>query len=163
MHEVLNDIGKSIYNLPTALKVRALNALETLFHSDAADSSNNQISSITEQWFKSLTGNNQLTFVQEFCRNPFPEIKTAALALLHSICLYSWGQRALSATAGFIEYLLDRNSEFDKDVLHAKYNIIKTIASSREFDENTTRQIHQYVKDGAFYVQGQMEVAIEGS
>lgn len=163
MHEVLNDMGKTIYSLPTPLKVRALNSLETLFQCDPANSSNNQISSITEQWFASLTGTNRLTFVQEFCRNPFPEIKTAALALLRSICAYSWGQRALSNTAGFIEYLLDRNAEFDKDVLHEKYNIIKTIASSREFDENTTRQIQQYVKDGVFYVQGQMEVAVEGS
>lgn len=104
-----------------------------------------------------------MTFVQEFCRNPFPEIKIAALALLRSICVYSWGQRALSNTAGFIEYLLDRNSEFDKDVLHEKYSIMKTIASSREFDEITTRQIHQYVKDGVFYVQGQMEVVVQGS
>ncbi|XP_055326562.1 26S proteasome non-ATPase regulatory subunit 5 [Sitodiplosis mosellana] len=163
MHEVLNDIGKSIYNLPTPLKVRALNALETLFQCDEANASNNQISSITEQWFKSLTGTNQLTFVQEFCRNPFSEIKTAALALLRSICVYAWGQRALSNTAGFIEYLLDRNSEVNKDVLHEKYSIIRTIANSREFDENTSRQINQYVKDGVFYIQGQMEVAIEGS
>lgn len=154
---------QSIHNLPTPLKVRALNSLETLFHCDPSNSSNNQISSIAEQWFTSLTGNNQLTFVQDFCRNPFPEIKTAALALLRSICIYSWGQRALSNTAGFIEYLLDRNSEFDKDVLHEKYSIIKTIGNSREFDENTSRQIQQYIKDGVFYVQGQMEVAIEGS
>lgn len=163
MHEVLNDIGKSIHNLPTPLKVRALNCLETLFQCDPENSSNNQISSITEQWFTSLTANNQLTFVQEFCRNPFPEIKIAALRLLRSICNYSWGQRALSNTAGFIEYLLDRNSEFDKDILHEKYNIIKAVANSTEFDENTSQQIHQYVKDGAFYVQGVMEVATERS
>lgn len=163
MHEVLTDIGKTINNLPTPLKIRAINSLETLFQCDAANSSNNQISSITEQWFTSLTGNNQLTLIQEFCRNPFPEIKIAALALLRSICSYSWGQLALSNTAGFIEFLLDRNSEFDKDVLHEKFSVIKTIANSREFDENTTRQIQQYVKDGVFYVQGQMEVAIVGS
>lgn len=162
VHETLNDIGKSIHNLPTPLKVRAINCLETLFQCDASDAMNNQICSITEQWFKSLTGNNQLVFVQEFSRNPFPEIKLAALGLLRSICSYPWGQRALSNTAGFIEYLLDRNSEFDKDILHEKYNLLKAIEHSREFDENTIKQIKQYVKDGVFYVQGVMEVAVEG-
>lgn len=163
MHETLNEIGKSIHNLPTPLKVRALNCLETLFQCDESDAANNQISSITEQWFTSLTENNQLTFVQGFCQNPFPEIKIAALGLLRSICNYSWGQRALSNTAGFIEFLLDRNAEFDKDILHEKYNILKTIVDSREFDDVTSQQIRKYVKDGVFYVQGVMEVAIEGS
>lgn len=163
MHETLNDIGKSIHNLPTPLKVRALNCLETLFKCDASDATNNQINSITEQWFTSLMGNNQLTFVQEFSQNPFPEIKIAALGLLRSICNYSWGQRALANTAGFIEFLLDRNAEFDKEILHEKYNILKAIANSREFDGSTAEQIRKYVKDGVFYVQGVLEVAIEGS
>lgn len=163
LHETLNDIGKSINNFPTPLKVRALNCLETLFQCDASDATNNQISSITEQWFTSLTGNNQLTSVQEFCKNPFPEIKVAALGLLRSICNYSWGQRALGNTAGFIEFLLDRNAEFDKEILYEKYNILKAIVNSREFDEITSQQIRKYVNDGVFYIQGVMEVAIEGS
>lgn len=163
MHEILNDIGKFIHSLPTPLKVRALNCLETLFRCDANDATNNQISSITEQWFTSLTGNNQLVFVQEFCRNPFPEIKIASLGLLRSICNYAWGQRALSNSAGFIEFLLDRNSEFDKDILYEKFNILKAIVNSGEFDENTRQQIRKYVDDGVFYVQGIMEVAVQGS
>lgn len=129
MHETLNDIGKSIRNLPTPLKVRALNCLETLFRADASDATNNQISSITEQWFSSLTENNQLTFVQEFCQNPFPEIKAAALGLMRAICNYPWGQRALANTAGLIEFLLDRNAEFDKEILYEKYNVLKAIVN----------------------------------
>lgn len=163
MHETLIEIGKRIHDLPTPLKVRALNCLETLFQCDASDATNNQISSITEQWFSSLTETNQLTFVQEFCRNPFPEIKIAALGLLRSVCNYTWGQRALNNTAGFIEFLLDRNAEFDTDIRYIKYNILKAIADSRAFDENTSQQIRKYVNDGVFYVQGVMEVATEGS
>lgn len=163
MHETLIEVGKRIHDLPTPLKVRALNCLETLFQCDASDATNNQINSITEQWFSSLTDTNRLTFVQEFSRNPFPEIKIAALGLLRSICNYTWGQRALSNTAGFIEYLLDRNAEFDTDILHEKYNILKAVANSNAFDDNIRRQIRKYIKDGVFHVQGVMEVAIEGS
>lgn len=159
----MNDIGKSIHNLPTPLQTRALNCLETLFRTEDARPPNNQVCSITEYWFSSLTGTNQLTFIQDFCRNPFPEIKIAALALLRSICTYQWGQRFLNETAGFIEYLLDRNNEFDKDAIHEKYSVIKVLGDSSEFSATTILQIKQYIKDGAFYVQGVMEVAVVNS
>lgn len=162
LNETLNDIGKSIHNLPIPLQTRALNCLEILFQT-SDDAPNNLIAMITEIWFFRLTGTNQLTFVQDFCRNPFPEIKIAALGLLRSICCYQWGQRALCETAGFIEYLLDRNIEFDKDAIHEKYNVIKTLADASVFDASTILQIRQYLKDGAFFVQGVMEVAVEGT
>lgn len=159
----MNEIGKSIHNLPTPFKIRALNSLEKMFQCDASDASNNQISSITEQWFNYLTGTNELSVIQEFCRNPFPEIKVAAMGLLRSICNYQWGKIALSQTAGLIEYLLDRSAEFDKEILHEKYNVIKSLAESNAFDGVTAQQIRQYIKDGAFYIQGVMEVATDGN
>lgn len=163
LNETLNDIGKSIHNLPVPLQTRALNSMATLFRPESDQPVNNEIAAITEIWFFSLTGTNQLTFVQDFCRNPFPEVKITALVLLRSICAYRWGQRALSETAGFIEYLLDRSAEVDKDAIHEKYNVIKTIGDSSEFGASTILQIKQYIKDGAFYVQGVMEVAIADS
>lgn len=167
MFETLNDVGKSIHNLPTVLQVRALNSIEALLQCDPNDASNNEVSTITEYWFVALSGHKlfarDLAFVQEFSRNPFPEIKLAALRLLAVICYYRWGQRALSETAGFIEYLLDRKAEFDKDILHEKYNVLKAVVDSSDFDINTIQQIKQYVKDGVFYIQGIMEVAVEGS
>lgn len=163
LNETLNDMGKSIHNLPIPLQVRALNCLETLFRPEIDRPSNNEIYSITEFWFSSLTGTNQLTFVQDFCRNPFPELKIAALMLLRSISTYGWGQRALNETAGFIEYLLDRSVEFDKDAVHEKYNVIKVLGDSSEFNATTILQIKQYIKDGAFYVQGVMEIAVASS
>lgn len=163
LNETLNDIGKSIHNLPIPLQVRALNCLEILFRPEANRPANNEIYSISEFWFSSLTGTNQLTFVQDFSRNPFPELKIAALVLLRSICTYRWGQRALNETAGFIEYLLDRSIEFDKDAIHEKYNVIKVLGDSSEFPATTIQQIKQYIKDGAFYVQGVMEVAVADS
>lgn len=35
MCQTLNEIGKTIHNLPTRLQIRALNCLEILFRSDA--------------------------------------------------------------------------------------------------------------------------------
>lgn len=148
--------------MPVRLQTRALNCLETLFLHDTDQVPNNQIASITETWFSSLTGTNQLTFIQDFCRNPFPEIKIAALSLLQSICSYGWGQQALSETAGFIEYLLDRSVEFDRECIHEKYNVLKALGESAAFDASTILQIRKYIREGPFYVQGVMEVAVEG-
>lgn len=85
------------------------------------------------------------------------------MALLRSICTYRWGQRFLNETAGFIEYLLDRNNEFDKDAIHEKFSVIKVLSDSSEFSATTILQIKQYIKDGAFYVSGVMEVATADS
>lgn len=162
LQETFVGIGKTINNLPTPLKIRALNSLHTVFQCEPSNYQNNQIGSITEQWFVSLNGAGNLAFIHSFCKNPFPEIKLASLALLRSICKYPWGQIALIQTAGLIEYLLDRKAEFDKDIMHEKYVLLKDLSSSIVFDTNIGEQINRYIADGAFYVQGITEVAIDG-
>ena len=119
------------------------------------------LSSIIEIWFNWLTETTDLSFLMNFCRNPFPEIKFSALLLLKTICAAKWGQRSLAETGGFIELLLDRSVEFDKESLHAKYEIIKLLADSTVFDAMTLLQFKKYVEQGAFYVQGIMDVAVE--
>lgn len=160
--DTFEGIGKTIHNLPTPLKIRALSSLNTVFQCEPANYQNNQIGSITEQWFVALSGAENLALIYGFCQNPFPEIKLATLALLRSICKYPWGQISLSRTAGFIEYLLDRKAEFDKDIMHEKYVILKDLSSSIVFDTTIGEQINQYIAEGAFYVQGITEVAIDG-
>lgn len=163
LKDTFDGIGKTIHNLPTPLKIRALHSLNTVFQCEPSNYQNNQVGSITEQWFVSLNGAENLAFIHGFCQNPFPEIKLAALALLRSICKYPWGQISLIRTAGLIEYLLDRKVEFDKDIMHEKYVLLKDLSSSIVFDTNISEQINQYIADGAFYVQGVTEVAIDGS
>lgn len=163
LSETFEGIGRSIPNLPTPLKIHALNSLEIVFQSNASDAQNNQIASITERWFSGLNPSNDLEFIHNFCRNPFPEIKLAALKFLRAVVAYQWGQIALTRTAGLIEYLLDRKAEFDKDVLHEKYDVVKDLSTSTVFDATIREQIRQYVSVGAFYVQGIMDVAVEGN
>lgn len=121
------------------------------------------ISSITLQWFKALSGTNGMAFLLDFCRNPFPDIKTAALTLLKVVVTPLWGQKALEETAGFVEFLMDRNVEFDKDAIHEKHKIIEILSESTTvFDSVTLGQLKKYVQQGAFYVEGVMDVVAEG-
>jgi len=158
--QTLNEIGKTIHNLSTRLQIRALNCLEILFRSETQ---NNRVNSITNQWFITLTGKHGMAFMLDFCRNPFPDIKLAALTLLKVMVTTFWGQKALEETAGFIEFLMDRNIEFNKDAMHEKYRIIEILSQSTSvFDPASLSQLKKYVQQGAFYVEGVMDVVAEG-
>lgn len=80
------------------------------------------------------------------------------------MCAHTWGVEAMARTAGFVEYLLDRHVDFDKDVKQEKFTLIKRLAASgATFGGTLGAQLEQYVAQGAFYVSGEMEVAVEGS
>ena len=103
-----------------------------------------------------------MQFLMDFCRNPFPDIKVACLHFIRSICVHSWGVESLKNTAGFVEYLLDRKIEFDKEAKYAKYEIIKQLSESSIFDVQTSMQLRTYVNEGPYYVQAVMDIAVEG-
>lgn len=104
-----------------------------------------------------------MVFLLNFCRNPFPDIKTAALTLLKVLVTPHWGRKALAETAGFVEFLMDRNVEFDKDAIHEKYKIIVMLSESTNvFDAATLGQLKKYAQQGAFYVEGVVDVVTEG-
>ena len=99
----------------------------------------------------------------DYIKNPFPDMKRAALGLLKAIVGHRWGQTYLLNTGGFVEYLLDRKQEADKDVVLDKYEVILVLAASTVFDEQTASELKRYVAEGPFYVHGITEVAIEGA
>lgn len=113
-------------------------------------------------------GGARLTFLLTFCRCPFSDIKIAALKLLRVICGDSWGEQALADTAGFVEFLLDRRVEFDKEAVQEKYLVIKKLADKNVddemsvFDAATRVNLKKYIAEGAFYVTGIVEVAVDG-
>lgn len=96
-----------------------------------------------------------------FCRIPFSDIKKEALGLLKAIIQHEFGQEALLQTAGFMEYLLNRNSETDKDALQEKFECIRFLSNSRVFNAQQILQLKKYELEGPFYVQGITEVMLD--
>lgn len=161
--QTLNDMGVNIQNLPTDLKVRILECLINLFYTNPEEN-DNQLTSITDSWYSILTQNDQsLQFVFKYIQNPFPDIKGAAYGLLKTICYLKWGQDRLNKTGGLIEYLLDRSTESEKDLKVIKYEIICLLAESNLFPPRILVQLKSYVSEGAFYVRGMTDVAVEGA
>lgn len=120
-------------------------------------------STISATWYQWFTGATHLNFVLDYCRNPFPDIRFASIKLLSAICNHNWGIQALIDTAGFVEHLLDRRVDFDKEVKQEKFLLIRVLSNSGKFDASTAAELKRYVNEGAFYVTGEMEVAVEGS
>lgn len=161
--KILGDFGANTHNLPTDLKLRVLDCLSNLFYINPEES-DNQVTCITESWYAALSPNNEsLEFVFSFAQNPFPDIKGMAFILLKSISQHKWGHQRLLRTGGFIEFLLDRTTEFDKDLVQEKYEIVKKLSESNVFPASILVQLKKYVEEGAFYVRGIVEVAVEGA
>ncbi|XP_013108218.2 26S proteasome non-ATPase regulatory subunit 5 [Stomoxys calcitrans] len=160
--ESLEDYSSYLRNLPSELKNRAFSSLEAVFYFKPTISA--QVSGILQKWFGYLNGgSNNMQFLMDFCRNPFPDIKISTLNLIGSIFLYPWAIEALKNTAGFLEYLLDRKIEFDKEAKYAKYCVIKLLAESSAFDPETNNQLRTYVNEGPYFMQSIMDVAVEGN
>lgn len=72
----------------------------------------------------------------------------------------------MARTAGFVEFLLDRHVDFDKEVKQEKYALIQRLAATATavtaFEKHIGVRLREYVQQGAFYVAGEMEVAVEG-
>jgi 26S proteasome non-ATPase regulatory subunit 5 len=97
--------------------------------------------SITQTWYETLTPTGDLTFVMSYCKNPFPEFKLAGLALLKAIVGHRWGQDAVLRTGGFIEYLLDRRVDNNKDATLDKYEVVTILSESPVFDAHQLLQL----------------------
>lgn len=181
LREIFACLGGYLKILPTDLKNRCFSALEVIFQQD--EKSNNQIryvmsglqkrksnfhinlffSEIAEKWFFFLEESRNLEFLFAFIKNPFPEIKIASLSLIKVLCLYPWGVVALKDTAGMIEYLLDRRVEFNKEAKQVKHEIISILSETSVFDAHTILLLKKYVNEGPHYVEGILDVAVDGS
>lgn len=178
MERTLLEIGKTIHNLSTELQTRALHCLELLFMTNvneedqySSDTMDNcsRILSIWYGWLSVGGGYaaSDLTFLLRFCRCPFPDIKLATLKWLQTFLVCPWLPQLLAETAGFVEFLLDRQAEFDKNVLLEKHLIVSRLTSFSDgggvFDAHTMENLKKYKTEGAFYVSGILDVAVEGS
>jgi len=162
IQQSFEDMAAALKSMSVELKERILSCLTELFSVNPGESIDKETNSILEQWFSYLAGEKNMQFMLDYCRNPFPDVKVTSLEFVKALCRFKWGIVAVKNTAGFVEFLLDRNQEFDKDVKYAKYEVISLLAESSVFEVHTSSQLRSYVKEGPFYVKVQMEVAVEG-
>ena len=120
--------------------------------------------SLTETWFAHLMPK-PVDMLKSIVSQPFTNLRHAAGGVLCTLGNLPWGQHLLHNQAGFIEYLLDRSTEKNKEGKDSKYAIIKTLAESPTaagiFGAPIFMRLRQYVNDGPYYVRVEAAVAYE--
>ncbi|XP_035896611.1 26S proteasome non-ATPase regulatory subunit 5 [Anopheles stephensi] len=161
MEKFLKEFPGVLHSTLEAYKVRLIECLTNLL-SGGSEPIDNMISTITQEWYETMTESNHLDMVQELFKVPFPNIKMAALKLLSVIIDHRWGQLFFQNTAGFSELLLNRRMDNDVNVAQFKYDVIKKLSQCAALDSFVGNTLKQYVSEGAFYRKAVVEVAIEG-
>eukprot|EP00123_Amoebidium_parasiticum_P018697 comp24264_c3_seq5/m.45168 comp24264_c3_seq5/g.45168 ORF comp24264_c3_seq5/g.45168 comp24264_c3_seq5/m.45168 type:complete len:509 (-) comp24264_c3_seq5:17-1543(-) len=141
------------------LRVAAMHATAVLF-----DNTEAQFDELLAAIFGSLPGKpNVMALLYGFMRQPFAETRDAAYHMLRSLAAHSWGRSAMVSYPGFVELLLDRKDQSDRDALDWKYAIVKAIlghsAGEEELGHAVFRRLAAYLREGAYYVEAAPQVA----
>eukprot|EP00057_Strongylocentrotus_purpuratus_P033881 XP_793127.2 PREDICTED: 26S proteasome non-ATPase regulatory subunit 5 [Strongylocentrotus purpuratus] len=163
MADALKQIGRLLVQPPTETRTRALTAAQDLFTLQEEHQMDDLLS-MQERWFTHLSPK-PLDLLLSLCKQPFTEIRLNALLILRALVSQPWAGRILNQEAGFLEYLLDRSTEPDKEGKETKYAVVKALAevssTGDTFGRPALLRLKEYVRDGPFYVRVQSEVAME--
>ncbi|KAK7495734.1 hypothetical protein BaRGS_00012954 [Batillaria attramentaria] len=163
MTECVKNLGGIIRNSPSEMRVRALEAVASLIKLQVSDQTE-ELQQITESWFTRLC-TNPFDVIWSIAKQPFTDLRTAALKVLLSLAYLPWGQQLMNNAAGFKEYLLDRAIESTKEGKEAKFEVVKALAESptvtQIFGNPYYVQLRDFCREGPFFIRAQAEVAFE--
>jgi hypothetical protein len=125
----------------------------------ASSSSEQSASSLLEQFWLSLLkyhprSSSPLEILWTLAKQPFEDIRDAVFKIIRELAHHPWGVAAIVGTAGFMEYLLDRKSEFTTAGSQNKFDIIRALAASpygAQIRPEIRAQMAEYVRQGAHY------------
>ncbi|XP_069192403.1 26S proteasome non-ATPase regulatory subunit 5 isoform X2 [Procambarus clarkii] len=163
IEEVLDVLGSKMRVAPTEQRVCALEALVHLFTLEV-EYQTEDLTGLLEMWWASVCGMN-LEKLVAIARQPFTDIHCPALGLINALANMPWGQRFICREPGLIEYILDRKTESEKPGKEAKWTIVETLVKSPSassiFTEYHMEQLEKFYRQGPFFVEAQVEVALE--
>jgi 26S proteasome non-ATPase regulatory subunit 5 len=118
------------------------------------------------QWFNTLHPK-LLTVLMSMAKQPFQDLRLAGLRVLLTMSSFEWGQRQFQEHAGFLEYLLDRSTEHDKEGRELKYEIVHSLVGSGSIAETVfgnvdLLKLRKYDREGPFYSSADTTIALEG-
>lgn len=161
--KVLCKLGELIAVSSSAIRCRSLAVVSMMV--SCQEDCNWEVST-SRQWFTKIH-HHFLQLLLSIVRQPFADLRLAGLAVLVELSAHEWGQREMQQYPGFLEYLLDRNSEPDKDGKELKYEIVHRITSSEcgemVWGKVDMMKIRSYHREGPFHHTSNTTVAVEGA
>eukprot|EP01080_Neovahlkampfia_damariscottae_P002777 gene2777-4185_t len=125
------------------LRYSFYHSLAFIFESkvNSSESLLNFYENISQQILK-FSGKSIIKHMMEMTEKPFVDHRTAAFHLIRSFCFHNWGVELLSKYPGFLKYLMDRNTEIDKDCKEWKFTIVERIMESYSKDKKILDKVH---------------------
>jgi 26S proteasome non-ATPase regulatory subunit 5 len=96
------------------------------------------------------------------------DLRLAAYRCLFELTRSPWALHAINGEPGFIEFLLNRSTERDKEGKEAKFGIIQSICQNSEeaklaLGNVNYLKLRRYINEGAFFVEPEANVAFDGA
>lgn len=109
-----------------------------------------------------------LPLLIQIAKQPFVDLRLASYRCLLEMCRSTWAISALNNEPGFLEFLLNRSTEKDKEGKESKFAIIQTICDDAEQTKTILGNVNflklrRYLNEGVFYVEPEANVAFQGS
>ena len=158
----MKALGNFVSNASTEIRVRSLSAVVQIL--SCPEPSDEE--SVNRVWY-SLLGAKIFTTLMLIIKQPFPELRHNGFKVLLAMAASEWGQREMNSNGGFLEYLLDRGTEPDKEGKELKFEIVHTMATSlcaeSVWGNVDLLKLKKYDREGPFYFPTDTTVATEGS
>ncbi|XP_056409161.1 LOW QUALITY PROTEIN: 26S proteasome non-ATPase regulatory subunit 5 [Hyla sarda] len=163
--EVFRRIGHHARSSPTELRVRCLDAIASIMFL-LPDDHTDDLLAMAESWFRSLSTQPIETF-RSMAAQPFPELHCGSLKVFTAIANQPWAQRMMIDSPGFVEYIVDRSVDPDKDSKDAKFELVKALIGAKTtaevFGNQHYLRLRAYHREGPYYVRAVSTVAVEGA
>ena len=160
--DVLEILAKSIKSGTSEVKTRSMSVFADILRNTEEQNLDLENS---KELFLNLNGANSMDYVTDLAKKPFGDLSTSAYEVLMAVSVYPWSIEMMLNVPGFFEFLLDRSTAKDKESKDSKYALICAICGQKEVQNiippEILKQLRNYVKQGAFYVEATVEVAIE--
>ena len=144
------------------LKDRAIACVSSLLEIEDLEATL-QAPALVEQWFKLFP--NLASTVIYLCRQPFKAVRLESFKLLRILCTHPWGQKELQTERNFIDYLLNRSTESEKEEKEAKFSVVRELVVSpftvQTFGRTTFSRLKRFYNDGPLHVDTDVSVAVK--
>ncbi|CAG8565717.1 11878_t:CDS:2 [Acaulospora colombiana] len=132
----------------------------------ANDFPTQEMSNISEQIYRKMGGNpTPLSTLITNAKTSLEELRTTCFATMQKIAIHPWGKIEMSNSKEFIDYIVNRTTEFSHRGKEWKFSIIQTLCSTPDAENliapKTLERLRQYLREGPFYVRTSGAVALE--
>jgi len=167
--DFIEKLVQMIRSSQSNIRIRSIGCLADLFHISTHDSTASNAPSLTEQIYRLCNRVfSILPILVQIAKQPFVDLRLAAYRCFLELTRSPWALHAMNAEPGFLEFLLNRSTEKDKEGKEAKFAIIQSICQNGEEAKSALGNVNylklrRYVNEGAFYVEPEANVAFDGS